>query len=83
MLNESLQVEVIMQVRGWNGKGSNLFCKFFYEDEGPNEHISISHVLGEGCVVAGVSQLFQQVTHNLHTDIGAVGIDVLDCLSKS
>lgn len=80
---ESLHKGVIMQVKGWNGKGSNLFCKLLYEDEGSNEHISICHVLGEGCIVAGISQLFQQVTHNLHADIAAVGIDVLNCLSKS
>ena len=64
-------------------KGANLFCKLLYEDEGSNEHISICHVLGEGCIVAGVSQFFQQVTHNLHTDTAAIGVDVLDCLSES
>jgi len=72
-----------MEVCRWMLKGANLFCKLLYEDEGSNEHISICHVLGEGRIVAGVSQFFQQVTHNLHTDIAAIGVDVLDCLSES
>lgn len=62
---------------------AHLVCKLLNEDQRSNEDVCILHVFCECSIVAGISQLFKQVTHNLNADVAAVGVDVLDSLCQS